>query len=106
MGKRYYRTMLATQYSAFPALIVVREEDSGCQTIIPVPLSGPILWRWLGMLVVGMLPRYRYGALVFRLLSAARWLAGDVTGAFQRARVGLRLGTVLFRSLTWGVLGV
>lgn len=106
MGKVHYRTRLATQYSAFPALIVVREEDNGCQAIIPIPLSGSLLWRWLWMLVVGMLPRSRYGTLVVRLLSEARWLADDVADAFQRTRVSLRLGTVLFRSLTWGVLGV
>ena len=106
MGKRYNRTMLATQYSAFPALIVIREEDGGCQTIIPIPLSSSILWRWLGILIMGMLPRYRDDTLVFRLLSEARVRVDNLVATFQRASAVLRLGTVLFRSLTWGVLGI
>ena len=45
--RRSYKPVLATQYSAFPAIIVVQEEDDGRQMIMPIPVTGTILLRWL-----------------------------------------------------------
>ena len=38
MGKKRYRTLLASHYSAFPAIVIVQEEDDGRQIIIPIPV--------------------------------------------------------------------
>ncbi len=56
MGKKRCRALLASHYSAFPAIIIVQEEDDGRQIVIPVPVNGAILLRWLWWWVSGLLP--------------------------------------------------
>ena len=100
------RTMLATQYSTFPAIIVVREEDDGRQIIVPIPVNGAILLRWLWLWVQGLLPSFRISVPDFRLWRQVRVLTDELTTRLEQIRLSFQFGTVLARSLAWGVLGV
>ena len=100
------RTMLATQYSAFPAIIVVQEEDDGRQFIVPIPVNGAVLLRWLWLWVQGLLPPFRVSVPGFRLRRQVRVLINDLFTELERIRLSFQFGTVLARSLAWGVLGV
>lgn len=110
---RTYQQMMTTQYSIFPAMIVVQETGEGRQFLSPIPLTGPILWRWLWILVVGMFPlpwqagpRYDWSVPFACHLVAIRWLTTELVEMVQRIQMSLQLGTVLARSLAWGVLGL
>lgn len=110
---RTYQQMMTTRYSIFPAMIVVQEMGEGRQLLSPIPLTGPILWRWLWILVVGMLPLpWQAGSrcdrsvpFVCRLLEV-RWLMTTLVETVQQTQLSLQLGTILARSLAWGVLGL
>ncbi len=100
------RTMLATQYSAFPAIIVIHEEDDGRQIIVPIPVNGAVLFRWLWLWVQGLLPSFRISVPDFRLRRQVRGLTDKLVTELERLRLSFQFGTVLARSLAWGVLGV
>ena len=96
----------ATQYSAFPAIIVIQEEDDGQQTIVPIPVNGTILLRWLWLWVQGLLPTFRLSIPDFELRRKVRNLTGELTTKLEQFRLSFQFGTVLARSVAWGVLGV
>ena len=109
-----YQQMTTTQYSIFPAMIVMQETGEGRQLLIPIPLTGPILWRWLWISAIGMLPlpwpiragyNLRSAPFVCRLLEV-RWLITELVETVRRTQLSFQLGTVLARSLAWGVLGL
>ena len=100
------RTLLATQYSAFPAIIVIQEEDDGRQIIVPIPVNGAILLRWLWLWVQGLLPSFRFSIPDFGLGQQIRVLSHELVTELERLRLRFQFGTVLGRSLAWGVLGV
>ena len=100
------RTMLATQYSAFPAIIVIQKEDDGRQIIVPIPVNGAILLRWLWLWVQGLLPSFRLSIPDFGLGQQIRVLTHELATELERLRLRFQFGTVLARSLAWGVLGV
>ena len=104
--RRRYKPVLATQYSAFPAIIVIQEEDDGRQTVVPIPVNGAILLRWLWLWVQGLLPSFRLSAPDFGLRQKVRGLTDELTTRLEQFRLSFQLGTVLARSLAWGVLGV
>ena len=104
--RRRYRPILATQYSAFPAIIVIQEEDDGRQTIVPIPVNGAILLRWLWLWVQGLLPSFRLSIPPFRMRWKEWRLVDDLVTKLAQLRLSLQFGTVLARSLAWGVLGV
>lgn len=106
MGKKRYRTLLASHYSAFPAIIIIREEDDGRQIVIPVPVNGAILLRWLWWWVSGLLPSGQVSAFGFRLMRKMGELAEELAGSLEQFRLGFQFSTVLARSVAWGVLGV
>jgi hypothetical protein len=101
MGKKRCRTLLASHYSAFPAIIIIQDakRDDGRQIIIPIPVNGAILLRWLWWWVSGLLPSGQASALGFRLI-------GEFASYLEQLRLGFQFGTVLARSVAWGVLGV
>ena len=100
------RTLLATQYSAFPAIIVIQKEDDGRQLIVPIPVNGAILLRWLWLWVQGLFPSFRVSCPDFDLLRKAKVLEDDLATKLEQLRLSFQFGTVLARSLAWGVLGV
>jgi hypothetical protein len=104
--RRRYKPELATQYSAFPAIIVVQEEDDGRQTVVPIPVNGAILLRWLWLWVQGLLPSFRLSILDFGLRRKVSGLTDELTTRLEQFRLSFQFGTVLARSLAWGVLGV
>lgn len=106
MGKKRRRTLLASHYSAFPAIIIVQEEDDGRQVIIPVPINGAILVRWLWLWVQGLFPSIKVTTHAFNFLREVRLLADDLIIGLEQLWAGFQFGTVLARSLAWGVLGV
>ncbi len=115
MKKRGMTMMQATQYSAFPALLVVKEEDNGRRTIHPIPLEMMMLLKWLWLLLTASLGCFGYAAILFRILLEVGWLVEDVRAALrrlsrkviivrQRLTLELKMGTILTRQLTLGVL--
>ena len=106
MGKKRYRTLLASHLSAFPAIIIVQEEDDGRQIIIPIPVNGSILLRWLWLWVQGLLPSVQVSVFGFRLMRQMGELAEELTDGLEQLRLSFQFGTVLARSVAWGVLGV
>ena len=104
--RRRYSPMLATQYSAFPAIIIIQEEDDGRQIIVPIPVNGVILIRWLWLWVQGLLPSFRITLPDFGLQRKMRWLPDNLVLRLEQIRLSFQFGTVLARSLAWGVLGV
>ena len=104
--RRRYKAVLATQFSAFPAIIVIWEEDDGRQIIVPIPVNGVILIRWLWLWVQGLLPSFRVSVPDFRLRQQVRVLIDDLVTELEHIRLSFQFGTVLARSLAWGVLGV
>ena len=106
MGKKRYRTLLASHLSAFPAIIIVQEEDDGRQVIIPVPVNGTILLRWLWLWIQGLLPSGKVSYPGLNLLREVRRLVDDLSIGVEQLWVGFQFGTVLARSVAWGVLGV
>jgi hypothetical protein len=104
--RRRYKPVLATQYSAFPAIIVIQEEDDGRQTIVPIPVNGSILLRWLWLWVQGLLPSFKISGPDFGLQRKVRGLTDELTTRLEQLRLSFQFGTVLARSLAWGVLGV
>ncbi len=108
MGKKRHRTLLASHYSAFPAIIIIRDakRDDGRQIVIPVPVNGAILLRWLWWWVSGLLPSGRVSAFGFRLIGEMREQISELAGYLEQFRLSFQFGTVLARSVAWGVLGV
>ena len=104
--RRRYKSVLATQYSAFPAIIVVQEEDDGRQIIVPIPVNGAILLRWLWLWVQGLLPSFRLSIPDSGLRWKVRGLTDELATRLEQFRLSFQFGTVLARSLAWGVLGV
>jgi hypothetical protein len=104
--RRSYKPVLATQYSAFPAIIVVQEEDDGRQIIVPIPVNGAILLRWLWLWVQGLFPPFRISVPDFRLRRQVRVLIDGLFTELKHIWLSFQFGTVLARSLAWGVLGV
>ena len=104
--RRRYKPVLATQYSAFPAIIVIQEEDDGRQTIVPIPVNGAILLRWLWLWVQGLLPSFSLSIPDFGLAQQIRVLTQELVTELEPLRLRFQFGTVLARSLAWGVLGV
>jgi hypothetical protein len=98
--------VLATQYSAFPAIIVVQEEDDGRQTIVPIPVNGAILLRWLWLWAQGLLPSFKPSIPAFRIQWKEWRFVDDLVTELAQLRLSFQFGTVLARSLAWGVLGV
>jgi hypothetical protein len=98
--------MLATQYSAFPAIIVVQEEDDGRQIIVLIPVNGAILLRWLWLWVQGLLPSFRLSVPDFGLRWKEWEFVDNLVTKLAQLRLSFQFGTVLARSLAWGVLGV
>ena len=103
---RRYKPVLATQYSAFPAIIVIQEEDDGRQMIVPIPVTGTILLRWLWLWVQGLLPSFKISVPDLGLRRKMRGLTDELTTRLEQLRLSFQFGTVLARSLAWGVLGV
>ncbi|MCP4285884.1 MAG: hypothetical protein GY792_15750 [Gammaproteobacteria bacterium] len=115
MKKRSTTMMQVTQYSVFPALMVVREEDNGRRTIHPIPLEMMLLLKWLRLLLIASPGGFGYAAILFRILLEVEWLVEDVRAALprlsrnvtivtQRITLELKMGTILTRQLTLGVL--
>jgi hypothetical protein len=104
--RRRYKPILAIQYSAFPAIIVIQEEDDGRQTIVPIPVNGAIFLRWLWLWVQGLLPTFRVSIPDFGQRWKVRGLTGELTTRLEQFRLSFQFGAVLVRSLAWGVLGV
>ena len=100
MTKRRRKTLLqTTQYSVFPVLMVVEEEDDGHTKLRPIPLEWTILLRWLSLLLATWLQGMQ---------DATRKMAdraGDwVESLIERVALELKMGTILTRQLTLGVL--
>lgn len=105
MGKKRYRTLLASHLSAFPAIIIVQEYDYGRQIIIPIPVNGTILLRWLWLWVQGFFPCGKVSYPGLNLLREVRMLVDDLSIGLGQLWVRFQFGTVLARSVAWGVLG-
>ncbi len=88
-----------TQYSVFPVLMVVEEDDDGHTSLRPIPLEWTILLRWLSLLLVTWLQG---------LQDTTRKMAdnaGDwVDALIERVVLEFKMGTILTRQLTLGVL--
>ena len=104
--RRRLKPVLASQYSAFPAIIVIQEEDDGRQIIVPIPVNSTIFLRWLWMWAQGLLPTFRLSIPDFELRRKVRGLTDELTTKLEQLRLSFQFGTVLARSLAWGVLGV
>lgn len=100
MAKRCRKLLLqTTSYSAFPVLMVVEENDDGRTTFQPIPLEGAILLRWVLLLLATWLqglPRATRGMVG----NAGDW----VKRLTERAILELKMGTILTRQLTLGLL--
>ncbi len=115
MKKRSTTMMQATQYSAFPALLVVKEEDNGRRTIHPIPLEMMMLLKWFWLLLTTSLGCLGYAAILFRILLEVGWLVEDVQAALrrlscivtivrQRITLEFTMGTILTRQLMLDIL--
>ena len=69
-------------------------------------MNGTILLRWLWLWVQGVLPSGQVSAFGFRLVGKMGELAKELAGGLEQFRLSFQFGTVLARSLAWGVLGV
>ncbi len=100
MTKRRRKALLqTTQYSVFPILMVVEEEDDGHTRLRPIPLEGAILLRWLSLLVATWLQGLQ-GTTREMADNASDWGKSLI----ERVALELKMGTILTRQLTLGVL--
>ncbi|MCP4363031.1 MAG: hypothetical protein GY796_33920 [Chloroflexi bacterium] len=100
MTKRRRKTLLQTTgYSVFPVLMVVEEEDDGHTTFQPIPLEGAIFLRWVSLLLAAWLQG---------LQTAIRKMVNNTSdwgkSLIERVALELKMGTILTRQLTLGVL--
>ncbi len=114
--RRNKKTLLqATEYSIFPAVMIMKEEDDGRKTLHPIPLEMKLLPKWLWLLLTVSVGRIGYAAVLFRILLEIGWLIEDVGATLRRSRrqvafvmqrvtLELKMGTILTRQLTLGVL--
>lgn len=100
MATRCRKTLLqATGYSVFPVLMVVEEREDGATTFQPIPLEGSILLRWLSLLLATWLQGMQ-GATRKMVDDAGDW----VESLIERVALEFKMGTILTRQLTLGVL--
>jgi hypothetical protein len=100
MTKRRRKTLLQTTgYSVFPVLMVVEEEDDGRTRFRPIPLEWTILLWWLSLLLTTWLHGIR-GTAQKIVDNSGSWV--DVL--IERVTLEFKMGTILTRQLTLGVL--
>jgi len=100
MTKRRRQALLQTTgYAVFPVLMVVEEEDNGRTRFQPIPLERTILLWWLSLLLTTWLHRIK---------GTAQKILGNSNGwvgvLIERVTLEFKMGTILTRQLTLGVL--
>ncbi|MEM7343228.1 MAG: hypothetical protein AAF485_03220 [Chloroflexota bacterium] len=105
------RTILQTvQYSAFPVLMVVKE-DQGQKTMHPIPLEMVTLLRWIWLLLTAW--SYQGSPVLSRIQMETDWLLKDLGDAFrwvdynhiiERVTLECKMSVILSRQLVLGMI--
>ena len=69
-------------------------------------MNGAVLLRWVWLWMQGLFPSVKVAHLDFDFLREMRVLVDHLIIGLEQLWVGFQFGTVLARSVAWGVLGV